>query len=275
LSCLVSETDGPPLVLLHGLAGSGREMALALPGHRVIAPDQRGHGHSVRRPTEVTRAAYVADVALLIEELAGGGPVALAGQSMGAHTAMLTAARHPELVSRLVMLEGGVGGSEDDYPTRLGKWFASWPLPFPSPADAVEFLGSTSLARAWAEDLEQRADGYWPRFDPDIMEAAIRPIAAAAQWASWQSVRAPTLLVRGADSRVPEDEIARMRELRPDVELATIADSGHDAHLDQPEAWTRLLREFIPTTPARRFSLPNGPAPGRRGAGTRCSWPRP
>jgi len=166
-------------VLLHGLAGSAREMAVTLPGHRVIAPDQRGHGHSCRRPADLSRAAYVADVVRVIEELAGGGPVALAGQSMGAHTAMLTAAEHPALVSRLVMLEGGVGGSEDDYPARLGTWFASWPVPFASPAAAIEFLGATALARSWAEDLAERADGYWPRLDPDIMQAP-GPAAAVA-----------------------------------------------------------------------------------------------
>ena len=228
-------------MLLHGLAGSARELAIELPGHRTIAPDQRGHGHSVRRPADLSRAAYVADVVRVIEELADGGPVALAGQSMGAHTAMLTAARHPELVSRLVMLEGGVGGSEDDYPSRLGKWFASWPVPFPTPATAVEFLGGTALAQAWAEDLDHRADGHWPRFDPDIMENAIRPVAETAQWQSWQEVRAPTLLIRGAQSRVPDEEIARMVELRPDVEVVTIPGSGHDAHLDQPAEWRRLL----------------------------------
>jgi pimeloyl-ACP methyl ester carboxylesterase len=238
-------TTGSPVILLHGLAGSARELATALPGHRVIVPDQRGHGHSVRRPADLSRAAYVADVVLLIEALADGGPAALAGQSMGAHTAMLTAARHPELVSRLIMLEGGVGGSEDDYPSRLGAWFASWPVPFPTPEAAVEFLGSTALARAWAADLEQRPDGHWPRFDPDIMEAAIRPVAATAQWQSWQEVRAPTLLVRGAQSRIPDDEVARMVELRPGVEVVTIPDSGHDAHLDQPAAWRQLLGEFL------------------------------
>ncbi|GAA3350200.1 alpha/beta hydrolase [Amorphoplanes nipponensis] len=245
LSCLVSAADGPPLVLLHGLAGSAREMTMSLPGHRIIAPDQRGHGHSVRRPDDLSREAYVADVVRVVRELAGGGPVALAGQSMGAHTAMLTAARHPELVSRLVMLEGGVGGSTDDYPARLEKWFASWPVPFPSRQAAVEFLDDTSLARAWAADLEQRPDGYWPRFDPDIMAAAIRPVAATAQWADWRRVRAPTLLVRGAESRVPDDEIARMGELRPDAEVVTIPDSGHDAHLDQPAAWRHRLGEFL------------------------------
>ena len=245
LSCLVAETSGSPLVLLHGLAGSARELVTTITGHRIIIPDQRGHGHSVRRPDDLSRAAFVADVVRVIEALADGGPVALAGQSMGAHTAMLTAAHHPELVSRLVMLEGGVGGSEDDYPGRLGKWFASWPVPFPAPEAAVEFLGSTSLARAWAEDLEERRDGHWPRFDPDIMEAAIRPVAEAAQWQSWQRVRAPTLLVRGARSLVPDEEIAHMVELRPDVEVVTIPDAGHDAHLDQPEAWRRLLGEFL------------------------------
>jgi len=245
LSCLVSEADGPPLVLLHGLAGSAREMTVELPGHRVIAPDQRGHGHSERRPADLSREAYVADVVQIVRELAGGGPVALAGQSMGAHTAMLTAARHPELVSRLVMLEGGVGGSTDDYPSRLGAWFASWPVPFPSRAAAVDFLGATSLARAWAAELDEQPDGYRPRFDPDIMAAAIRPVAATAQWADWSRVRTPTLVVRGADSRIPDDEITRMVELRPGTELATIPGSGHDAHLDQPDAWRRLLEEFL------------------------------
>ena len=245
LSVLVDGTDGPPVVLLHGLAGSAREMALTLPGHRIIAPDQRGHGHSERRPADLSREAYVADVVRVVEALAGGGPVTLVGQSMGAHTAMLTAAWHPEAVSRLVMLEGGVGGSEDDYPTRLGRWFASWPVPFGSRAAAVEFLDRTSLARAWAEDLEERDGGFWPRFDADVMEAAIRPVAATAQWPAWQQVRAPTLLVRGAQSRVPDDEIARMLDLRPGVEMVTIPDSGHDAHLDQPQAWTQRLGEFL------------------------------
>jgi pimeloyl-ACP methyl ester carboxylesterase len=245
LSCLVSETDGPPLVLLHGLAGSAREMAVTLPGHRVIAPDQRGHGHSVRRPADLSREAYVADVVRIVEALAGGGPVTLAGQSMGAHTAMLTAARHPGLVSQLIMLEGGVGGSTDDYPARLGAWFASWPVPFPSVAAVRDFLGPGSLAEAWAAEMEERADGLWPRFDADIMEAAIRPVAETAQWADWQRIRVPTLLVRGAESRIPDDEIARMGDLRPEVELVTIPDSGHDAHLDQPAAWRRLLEDFL------------------------------
>lgn len=249
LSCLVLDGDGPPVVLLHGLAGGAEELrataqALA-PRHRVVVPDQRGHGRSTRRPAELSRAAYAADVAAVIEELCGGGPAAVAGQSMGGHTAMLTAAWHPGLVSRLVMLEAGVGGGDDAYPARLGRWFASWPVPFADRDAALAHLGGTPIAAAWAADLEETADGLWPRFDADVMQAAIEPVAAHARWDEWRSVTAPTLLVRGEHGNGTADEDGRMRELRPGVTYAIIPGAGHDAHLDRPDVWTALLRDFL------------------------------
>src|SRR5690349_6794687 len=87
LSCLVGGSGDHAIILLHGLAGSGQEMMATaealLPDHRVIAVDQRGHGHSTRRPRDLSREAYVEDVVAVIEQLAGGRPVTLVGQSMG------------------------------------------------------------------------------------------------------------------------------------------------------------------------------------------------
>jgi pimeloyl-ACP methyl ester carboxylesterase len=244
LSGLRGGERGAAVLLLHGLAGAATEMvptAKALLGeYRVIALDQRGHGRSTRRPADVSRRAFVDDVLAVLDE-----PVTLVGQSMGAQTAMLVAAARPDLVRGLVMLEGGVGGSVDDYPARLGAWFRSWPVPFADEAAAVEFLGATPVAEAWARDLEARADGRWPRFDADVMEAAIRAVADEARWAEWQSITAPTLLVRGDRGNVDERELRRMLELRPEVEQAVIADAGHDAHLDQPAAWHEVLRGFL------------------------------
>ncbi|MFG2039802.1 alpha/beta fold hydrolase [Dactylosporangium sp. NPDC048998] len=251
LSCLIGGPRRVPVVLLHGLAGGAEELrptAEALVGrHRVLVLDQRGHGHSTRRPDDLSRRAYAADVAEVIERLCDGGPVVLAGQSMGGHTAMLVAAWYPHLVSRLVMLEAGVGGTEpgDDYPDRLGRWFASWPVPFPDRAAAVEYLGATPTARAWAADLQEHPDGLRPRFDADVMRAAIAPVAAEARWAEWASIRVPTLLVRGERGTVPAAEDARMRAERPDVRHAVIPGAGHDAHLDAPEAWLDLLTGFL------------------------------
>jgi pimeloyl-ACP methyl ester carboxylesterase len=253
LSGLRGGRVGSTVLLLHGLAGSAREMAAtasALVGeHRVVALDQRGHGHSTRRPPDLSRQAFVDDVIAVIEEVVGGGAVTLVGQSMGAHTAMLVAAARPDLVRGLVMLEGGVGGSDDDYPARLGAWFRSWPVPFADAGAAVDFLGGTPMAVAWAGDLAVRAGGLWPRFDADVMETAIRGVAAVARWDAWASVGAPTLLVRGDRGSVDARELSRMLAVRPDARQAVIADAGHDAHLDQPAVWQAILRDFVECGP--------------------------
>ncbi|WP_203701495.1 alpha/beta fold hydrolase [Asanoa iriomotensis] len=249
LSCLDGGT-GDTVVLLHGLAGSAREMLAPaeslLPNHHVIAVDQRGHGHSTRRPQDLSRQAYVDDVLAVVDHLAAGQPVTLVGQSMGGHTAMLVAARHPGLVRRLVMVEAGVGGdAPEDYPAKLGGWFASWPVPFPDLAAATDFLGSTPIALSWSRDLEERADGLWPRFEPDVMRAAIAAVAEEARWEEWQTIKAPTLLVRGQHGTMKTAEVERMRALRPDVQHVVVPNAGHDVHLEQHGAWTRVLNAFL------------------------------
>jgi pimeloyl-ACP methyl ester carboxylesterase len=249
LSCLDGGSGDDVVVLLHGLAGSAQEMlptgAALVPEHRVIAVDQRGHGYSTRRPRDLSRRAYVDDVVAVVDQLAGGGPVTVVGQSMGGHTAMLTAAWHPGLVRGLVMLEAGVGGmGAEDYPAKLGDWFASWPVPFPDEQAAAVFLGGRPIALSWVGDLERRDDGLWPRFEPDVMRAAITAVAEKARWAEWQQVKAPTLLVYGQNGTQPAAEVQQMRAVRPDVAHVVIPDAGHDVHLEQHEAWVRVLREF-------------------------------
>lgn len=123
---------GQPVVLLHGLAGHAGEWDRTAqrlsPRHRVIALDQRGHGASERHPQDVSRDAYVADVIAVLDQLALRRPV-LVGQSLGGHTAMLTAAAHPERVRALVLVEAGPGGPNPNVPADIGSWLDSWPTP--------------------------------------------------------------------------------------------------------------------------------------------------
>ena len=90
LRCLDSGGVGLPLVLLHAAGHAGEwdtPARLLRSRHRVVAIDQRGHGGSERTPGDVSRAAYVEDVATVVERLALG-KVTLIGQSLGGHTAM-------------------------------------------------------------------------------------------------------------------------------------------------------------------------------------------
>ena len=249
LSYLDSGTDGRVVVLLHGLAGSAEELAptaAALADRfRVLALDQRGHGRSTRRPADTSREAFADDVVALVEQVAGGGPVAVVGQSMGAHTALLLAAWHPRLVTSLVLLEGGVGGDDPNAPAQVGDWFASWPVPFPTRGAAVEHLGGTPTAHAWAADLDERDGGFWPRFDADVLRAVMEPIAATARWAEWEQVEARTLLVQGEHGSIADGEVERMLALRPATAHVVVPGAGHDIHLDAPEETARLVLGFL------------------------------
>ncbi|WP_406369839.1 alpha/beta fold hydrolase [Streptomyces sp. NBC_01550] len=106
-------------MLLHGLAGHegewDRTARRLSPRHRVIALDQRGHGAGERHPQDVYRDASVTDVIALPDQLALRCAV-LVGQSLGGHTAMLTAAARPEQVRALVPVEAGPGSPNPNAP---------------------------------------------------------------------------------------------------------------------------------------------------------------
>jgi pimeloyl-ACP methyl ester carboxylesterase len=99
---------GPAALMLHGLAGhvgEWSETAAWLTGlRRVVAFDARGHGRSSRRPTDVSSDAHVDDAIFVVERL-DLAPVVVIGQSLGGRTALLVAARRPDLVAGLVVAE--------------------------------------------------------------------------------------------------------------------------------------------------------------------------
>ncbi len=237
-----------PVVILHGLAGSAMEFvatAEALTGFRVILIDLRAHGDSTRRPQDLSRAAYVDDVVHVIET-AVGSPVALVGQSMGGHTAMLVAADRPDLVTKLVLAETTVGGN-GDRASREAMWryFESWPVPFADAQAASGFLGEGVLERAWVASLEQRADGLWPRFEPGAMVETMEAVDDKLRWDEWERVTIPTLVVFADDGMFDEDTKHEFVTCGQQARRVDIPRSGHDTHLDAPSFWTSTLRAFL------------------------------
>ncbi|PNI09521.1 alpha/beta hydrolase [Arthrobacter sp. AFG7.2] len=238
--------EGPPIVILHGLAGSAMEFietARALPEFRNVLIDLRGHGRSTRRPGDLSREAFVADVVRVIETVVGA-PVTLVGQSMGGHTAMLVAAGHPELVSRLVLLESGTGGDSEAGNEHLGDYFRSWPLPFTSTAAAREFLGDGPLAQAWVADLEERPDGLWPRFEADVMVSIMKGLIPP-RWDEWQRITVPALVVYGEHGMFAAADKSEFCERGRNVHRVELAGASHDSHLDAFEFWIAALRSFL------------------------------
>ena len=246
LACADFGGDGPPAVLLHGLAGNAREWdetaSWLVETHRVVALDARGHGRSERRPADVSRAAHVADVAFWVRELELG-PVALVGQSLGGHTAFLVAARRPDLVRSLIVAEA-TPAAGPHASRAVEAWLESWPVPFDSEEAAIAFFGGETLwARGWASGLERSGDGLRPRFDADVLVASLAEVAEPC-WDDWARITVPTLVVRG-DNGVPREEVLRMVELHPRARLVDIARARHDVHLENPFGWRDAVETFL------------------------------
>lgn len=246
ISYCVHDGATPAIVILHGLAGSGREFeqkARALEGRKVILIDQRGHGCSTRQPVDTSRSAFVEDVVNVIE-VESVDPVDLVGQSMGAHTAMLTAAARPDLVRKLVLLEGNEGGGSPEENAALGDFFRSWKVPYISPAEALAALGDGPLAQAWVADLRQGPGGLYPRFNPDVMEQVIKAVSVP-RMTEWQCVTAPTLVLYADGGIFSEEQKQHFLTHGNDVTRVNLVPASHDAHLDAFEQWRAALVNFL------------------------------
>lgn len=103
--------EGPPIVLCHGITATRRSVVhgsrrLERDGHTVIAYDARGHGESDPAPAGQGYGypELIDDLETLVAEEVGEGPFVLAGHSMGAHTAVGYALRHPKRLAGLVAI---------------------------------------------------------------------------------------------------------------------------------------------------------------------------
>lgn len=120
--------EGPAVVLCHGLTATRRYVvhgsrALERAGHLVIAYDARGHGESDPAPAGEGYGypRQVADLERVVAARLGPGErFLLAGNSMGAQTAVAYALRHPERLAALVVIGPVFTGTVD--PDSLAEW---------------------------------------------------------------------------------------------------------------------------------------------------------
>ncbi|MEU0686401.1 alpha/beta fold hydrolase [Streptomyces uncialis] len=253
LSCVDFGGPGRALLALHGTFGRGTEFTgiAALLGDRVrvIAPDQRGHGRS-ERTADYSRAGFVADAAWLVESL-GVAPVAVLGHSLGGITAYQLAARHPELVSALIVEDVGpvMRRPEVAHPVLDVR---GWPARAGSReelAAAIEERGVPDSAY-FLRSAVGEGDHWRTLFDwTDMM--AVQEHGVGDWWADWTGSRCPALVLHGGRSTLLPGALAEeMTARRPGTRLVRFPDAGHWVHDDAPEAVARTIADFLaPTAP--------------------------
>ncbi|MCY3568770.1 MAG: alpha/beta hydrolase [Chloroflexi bacterium] len=246
-------------VALHGFAlncHSFDEVAPALSDRlHWYALDQRGHGHSDRAAelSDYSRDHMAADVGGFIEALGLERPVVL-GHSMGGMNAMTFAARHPDRLRALVLIDVGPGVSVDG--VQQVRQFVQGPYEMDSLDAWVDmthqyypFRSKEGIRKRLEVSLRETPEGKMAKmFDERFREADFRGVADGRDgiWETANALTMPTLLLHGENSPVLKREQAE--EFADKVEvvrLVTIADAGHSVAGDQPKAFTEAVRDFL------------------------------
>jgi len=252
---------GDPVVLLHGLMNNGRYWEHVatrfVPEYTVYAPDLRGHGESEHAPGGYLVWAFAMDLRGFVEEL-DLEAFDLVAHSIGSRVAMSYARDHSHRLKHLVLADMGPQMAEAGARgIRKSTGQARKAPGFATEAEALEHFAAMYpgqskefLQRQLAASLtlDEESGNLVFRFDPKINEATGRAalVEIPYLWESLEHITCPTLVIRAEKSRVLSDEIARqMVERLPNAQYEVIADAGHQVPLHQPEAFTRVIKQFL------------------------------
>jgi len=251
--------SAPAVIFLHGITGHARtwddEARLLAGRYRAIALDQRGHGDTDPAPDgDYSDAALLGDLEAFVDGL-GLARVTLVALSLGGRVAINFAGRHPGRMERLVVIDIGPEIAPAGR-ARVGMLMAHAPETFATLDDVVVHMRANAPLYTDAM-LRHRAQhavralpggGFTWKYDRALREAIRqgRMRVPADLWPQWRAIQCPTLLVRGSESDILTDEIAkRMTDALPHARLAVVEAAGHTVPGDQPAAFQALLREFL------------------------------
>ena len=237
----------PPLVIAHGLYGSGRNWGVIAKRlsdtRRVITPDMRNHGHSPRADTQ-TYYDMADDLAELITHI--GEPVDLCGHSMGGKAAMVLALRHPDLLRRLIVADIAPVAYSHTQSHHIAAMRAVKLDTLTRRSEAAEQLGAQGVEPALQSFFTQSLDvaaKEW-RLNLDVLNSEMDHIIGFPDITG--GIPNPTLFLAGGDSNyVRSEDRPLIKSLFPAARFAKIPKAGHWLHADRPRAFEAAVRTYL------------------------------
>jgi pimeloyl-ACP methyl ester carboxylesterase len=267
--------DGPPMVLVHGLGGSlldWRDVAPALARHhRVWSLDLIGFGRTPIENRHATIAANQRLVDAMVRQVGRGEPVVLMGNSMGGLISIVEAARRPDLIAGLVLVDPALPRTRGG---RLALMITVAFLVMATPGvghwltqnhtrrrgadrlvDDVLKLCTVDASRINPQTREAQVElARWRSEQDDPHRAFVEASRSLTRWllrrqtieAHIRDVQAPTLLIHGDSDRLVSLSAAGWAAaLRPDWSFRVLSDTGHVPQLERPREFLRLVDHWL------------------------------
>jgi abhydrolase domain-containing protein 6 len=254
-----SHADAPTIVMLHGYTGSKENwhrLAKVLGRrYRLVVPDLPGWGESARDPhADYGYAAEAARVAAFLSYI-GGAPVTLLGHSMGGGVAAVVAARYPDLVARVGLLNAsGVEFADNAF----GREVLDGGNPF-GVQDAASLENYLSIlfhqrrARPWIPWPAAHALIAQRRYEGDFEQSVLDRIGRGDErflpGEEAARIRQPALLVWGDQDRVIDPSAMDLYAARmPQARKLLLPGSGHMTLMEFPDAVADAVRSLVEDT---------------------------
>lgn len=256
-----------PILCVHGLTANSRFwncMASALaPNHKVIAMDLRGRGLSDKPPTGYSLEHHCRDILALMDDQGLKEP-ALMGHSLGAFISLVFAAKHPEKVNRLILVDGGGKLSEAQMvkvfmgikPSldRLGQVFPSFET-YVSLMKQAPFLQpwNSYMDAYFQYEVEEVEGGIRSRVHLKHIEEEAVNLRKEDSTQFYSRVSCPTLILRATRGMLAEDDFVlpsdvahRMAKEIPHARLVELEGVNHYTILFQPNPIRdRTILDFL------------------------------
>jgi pimeloyl-ACP methyl ester carboxylesterase len=245
---------GAPVILLHGAGGEGARwmptiQALA-PDFRAIAPDQIGWGASDKPMTIYHGGVFAEFLARFMKEI-GVPKAALIGQSMGAGVALQMAVKYPQMVERMVLVNGGGFTSPNDPPREVGApdWHARQIANAGTLAESREYLEKMYYNHSLISDelveynliLRLRS-----AYTAEALQTANARGLGSLTEAQVRGIKVPTLLVWGANDKLsPPANADRLNAAISGSRKVLIDKAGHYPFIEHPDQFNATVREFL------------------------------
>lgn len=244
--------SGLPLLLLHGFPldhGMWARQEPLAEQLRLIVPDQRGFGGSMGPgPESIEQLAD--DAVALLDALHVAGPAVVCGLSMGGYVAQHVAARHPDRVAALILVDTRleadtpeVRAGRVDLAAKVGRLGQSLV------ADAMipRLLAGSPEAKAAARRSEIASELRRMIVSQPVatIQAALAALGARPDMTdAMRSLRVPALLVVGAeDELTPPACMEQAEQVIPDARLLIVPRAGHMTPLESPGVFNAAVLE--------------------------------